>query len=100
MFFLEWSPKLPTANLWTPERKQSIRYLFNTLKVQVLLPAATNPVSQANTTRERIQRGTQIRKAMKLITNTGLFAIFKKKKIKKENSRKTYFGRSPAVTIS
>lgn len=59
MFFLEWSPTLHTANIWTSERKQSIRYLFNILKLQVLLPAATNPVSQANTTKERIQRRTK-----------------------------------------
>lgn len=51
MFFLEWSPKLPTASLWTSERKQSIRYLFNISKLQVSLPAATNSVSQANTTK-------------------------------------------------
>lgn len=93
--FLKWSlPKLPTANLWTSERRESIRYSFNTLRLQILLPAATNPVSQANTAKEHIQRGTQSGKP-----GNSLHTLFTGN-IKKIKSRKTHFGRYPEVTLS
>ena len=49
MFFIGWSPRLPIANLGTSARTQLTRYLFSISKLQVLLPAVTNPVLQANT---------------------------------------------------
>lgn len=96
MFFLEWSPKLPTASLWASETKQSIGYLFSILKPQVLLPAATNSVSPANTTKECIQRGTQSGKPQNSL-DTLVYWQDEKKNYGK--SRKTHFGWYPAVTI-
>lgn len=87
-------PQAPHSKFMDSERKQSIRYLFNILKLQVLLPAATNPVSQANTTKEHPKRDT-IRKAMKFIIGNIL-----KKEIKKGQSRKRHFVWYPAVTIT
>lgn len=59
MFSIVWSPRLPIANLWSPEMRQLTRYLLSILKIQALIPAATNPVLQANTTKECFQRETQ-----------------------------------------